>query len=223
MKKQPGFTIVELLIVIVIIAILAAITIVAYNGIQNRASDNAARSVVAQAMKSVNLFKADKDVYPTSITDCPTPASTNICLNSSGLVYSGVIPRSYAVGSIQGSRFYMASDAEVTGTNEFMQYADLAPVIDIIGLKQYKLTFDIKSANTSSSATMRVYFQNGSTSRHGGLNQIVPVTTDYVTQTVIFNATLSNNSETRSTLAFFGNAYGNGNIPSVKNVKFELN
>ncbi|MFZ2836491.1 MAG: prepilin-type N-terminal cleavage/methylation domain-containing protein [Candidatus Saccharimonadales bacterium] len=32
-KQQSGFTIVELLIVIVIIGILAAITIVAYNGI----------------------------------------------------------------------------------------------------------------------------------------------------------------------------------------------
>lgn len=36
-RKQTGFTIVELLIVIVVIGILAAITIVAYNGIQDRA------------------------------------------------------------------------------------------------------------------------------------------------------------------------------------------
>ena len=37
-KQQTGFTIVELLIVIVVIAILAAITIVAYNGIKNGAN-----------------------------------------------------------------------------------------------------------------------------------------------------------------------------------------
>ena len=37
LRKDRGFTIVELLIVIVVIAILAAITIDDYNGIQNRA------------------------------------------------------------------------------------------------------------------------------------------------------------------------------------------
>ena len=35
--RNRGFTFVELLIVIVVIAILAAITVVAYSGIQNRA------------------------------------------------------------------------------------------------------------------------------------------------------------------------------------------
>ncbi len=39
-KQKSGFTIVELLIVIVVIAILAAITIVSYNGISERAKVN---------------------------------------------------------------------------------------------------------------------------------------------------------------------------------------
>lgn len=43
-KHRMGFTIVELLIVIVVIAILAALSIVAYTGIQNRANDTAVQS-----------------------------------------------------------------------------------------------------------------------------------------------------------------------------------
>ena len=55
--KQTGFTIVELLIVIVVIAILAAITIVAYTGISDRAKQSAAASEIQQAAKSLEANK----------------------------------------------------------------------------------------------------------------------------------------------------------------------
>lgn len=45
-QKQTGFTIVELLIVIVVIAILAAITIVGYQGIQQRAVSSGTASTI---------------------------------------------------------------------------------------------------------------------------------------------------------------------------------
>ncbi|MGB4768441.1 MAG: prepilin-type N-terminal cleavage/methylation domain-containing protein [Candidatus Saccharimonas sp.] len=53
--KQKGFTIVELLIVIVIIAILAAITIVAFNGVQQRARDAKRKQDVAQIAKLLSI------------------------------------------------------------------------------------------------------------------------------------------------------------------------
>jgi prepilin-type N-terminal cleavage/methylation domain-containing protein len=79
--QKPGFTIVELLIVIVVIAILAAITIVAYNGIQNRAKDSALQSTASQAAKKVLAYgPLNTDLYPQESsfrTDLSLPADTS--------------------------------------------------------------------------------------------------------------------------------------------------
>ena len=66
--QQTGFTIVELLIVIVVIGILAAITIVAYNGIQGRANDAAIRSDLVNIAKQLDTIKAvsSTSTYPTT-------------------------------------------------------------------------------------------------------------------------------------------------------------
>lgn len=53
-REQRGFTIVELLIVIVIIGILASITIVGYAGIQQRAQNTVTISSVKQAMTTLS-------------------------------------------------------------------------------------------------------------------------------------------------------------------------
>jgi prepilin-type N-terminal cleavage/methylation domain-containing protein len=61
---QRGFTIVELLIVIVVIGILAAITIVAYNGVQNRAYDTSVQSDLNAMAKKISTESADTGIYP---------------------------------------------------------------------------------------------------------------------------------------------------------------
>lgn len=55
-KTKSGFTIVELLIVIVVIAILAAISIVAYSGIQERSRASAIASDIKQLDKAFRMF-----------------------------------------------------------------------------------------------------------------------------------------------------------------------
>lgn len=65
MYLKRGFTIVELLIVIVVIAILAAITVVAFNGIQNQAENAKTISAVSAWAKAAQLHKAETGAYPT--------------------------------------------------------------------------------------------------------------------------------------------------------------
>ncbi len=72
--SRQGFTIVELLIVIVVIGILAAITIVAYNGIQDRANDTAVQSDLANARKKIEAQKT----VSTSGTYGATPWGSTI-------------------------------------------------------------------------------------------------------------------------------------------------
>lgn len=65
---QYGFTIVELLIVVVVIAILAVIVTVAYNGVQNRARDAAAQSSLASANTKIRAYGADNGALPSSLS-----------------------------------------------------------------------------------------------------------------------------------------------------------
>ena len=58
-SKRHGFTIVELLIVIVVIAVLAAITIVAFNGVQLRARDADRAQDMATIKKALLMYQAD--------------------------------------------------------------------------------------------------------------------------------------------------------------------
>lgn len=58
--NKSGFTIVELLIVIVVIAILAAISIVAYNGIQARAKLTLQTAEINRIGKAIQLWSAEK-------------------------------------------------------------------------------------------------------------------------------------------------------------------
>lgn len=65
MKRQGGFTIVELLIVIVIIAILAAFVIVSYNGLQQRAENSKTVAAVQAYKKALLQYAVENNAYPS--------------------------------------------------------------------------------------------------------------------------------------------------------------
>lgn len=55
-KKQTGFTIVELLIVIVVIGILAAIVVVVYNGVRDNAKDTQRKTDLTTISKAMQIW-----------------------------------------------------------------------------------------------------------------------------------------------------------------------
>jgi type IV pilus assembly protein PilE len=64
-KKYSGFTIVELLIVIVVIGILAALVITTYNGIQQKARDTERKTDINAVHGQVEAYNAQNGKYPT--------------------------------------------------------------------------------------------------------------------------------------------------------------
>ena len=82
-RRTEGFTIVELLIVIVVIGILAAITIVAFSGVQQRANNTKRVNTVQQYVKLISAYVATYDAYPATASSCAT--ANNACTNNSGV------------------------------------------------------------------------------------------------------------------------------------------
>jgi len=82
--QTGGFTIAELLVVIVVIGILAAITIVSYTGISNKATVASLQSDLTNAKKQLSLYYVDHGYYP--ITP-PTQSGSTYCTDDSRYCY----------------------------------------------------------------------------------------------------------------------------------------
>ena len=112
-SASKGFTIIELLVVIVVIGILTAVTIVSYTGITKRAHQASLESSLGQAVKALENYKitSASELYPASLA--PTnvkfddfitteynlsPNSTSYCLQ--GIVDGSVMSISNSVQSV---------------------------------------------------------------------------------------------------------------------------
>lgn len=76
--NRSGFTVVELLIVIIVVAILAVIVSVAYNGIQNQARQAAAATELRQVEQKVETYAArNRGLLPVQLEDAGVTASAH--------------------------------------------------------------------------------------------------------------------------------------------------
>jgi general secretion pathway protein G len=117
-KSKSGFTIVELLIVIVVIAILAAITIVAYNGIQARARDNLRYTDAKTIMKALELYKVDHGSYPPH-----TATAAAICgSHVNGYSYGDATDGTWLKPLVDGGYLQKAPLSPNNGCTSFYRY-----------------------------------------------------------------------------------------------------
>ena len=65
-RDQKGFTIVELLIVIVVIGILAALVVTTYSGIQAKARDSKRKTDLQALQTQIEAYYAENNAYPSN-------------------------------------------------------------------------------------------------------------------------------------------------------------
>ena len=117
MNKRSGFTIVELLVVIVVISVLASVTVVAYNGVQQRANASAVGAAINAYAKAIRLYKVDNGKYPIPYSGTVARA----CLGTSAAVYPA--SGSYTAGSCEfesGSQLSMYYASVMSALTPYM-------------------------------------------------------------------------------------------------------
>lgn len=113
-KRQSGFTIVELLIVIIVIGILATLVIVTFTGIQQKARDNQRQTDVAAVASHVEAFNAQNGYYP-SLADLQT--ASFLSSNLKGLDPDALIdPKGSALAGTTSSTAYGYETTGCTNT-----------------------------------------------------------------------------------------------------------
>ena len=110
-QKQTGFTIIELLVVIVVIGILATVIIIAYNGAQDRARFASYRSDISRINDAIQVYFGEKGSYPYDASVGSTPGSsycitgTTSFMSNTGLAPSYINPMP-KVSSVPNGTYY---------------------------------------------------------------------------------------------------------------------
>lgn len=108
-QTQPsGFTLVELLIVIAVIGVLAVITIVAYNGVQQRANVDSLNSDLSNAADQLKLDQSQLGAYPTT-TDAANGGSGLKVSTGTTYIYSvnnATNPQTFCLSATHGATVY---------------------------------------------------------------------------------------------------------------------
>ncbi len=89
---RRGFTILELLVVMAIIGILAAIGLGAYPGVQQKARDARRKSDLENIARALEMWYGDSNTNPREYPAPGTEFNFNMALESNGELYMQLVP-----------------------------------------------------------------------------------------------------------------------------------
>lgn len=148
--RSDGFTIIELIVVVSVIAVLATIVIVAYNGVTNNAKTTSLKSDLTAAAAKMKAYRANYGSYPTALSgNCPSApkVDNNYCIvtaSSNTLSSYAGTASSFNISISNGSLVYYITDSL---SSAVQVAAPGAPTISSI---------------TAGNAQLSVYFTAGS-------------------------------------------------------------
>ncbi|MCX6728367.1 MAG: prepilin-type N-terminal cleavage/methylation domain-containing protein [Candidatus Saccharibacteria bacterium] len=168
--NKRGFTIVELLVVIVVIGLLAAISVVSYTGITAKANTASSQHAVNSVNKKINVYASEASTtgkYPVTLATLFVPAATynlnGVTYDAMGTTTSTVLPITGSAPASKSSVLYVICGVRTLGNNAAPAAA--ADITNITGSKIY--AFDWANTQISTSPTI-----NGNVSVNVGSQNI---------------------------------------------------
>ncbi len=91
LQQEEGFTLVELMVVVLIIAILIAIAIPTFLGARQRAQDRGAQSNLRNALTAEKVFYTDEEEYALHTTDADGSGLADLAEIEPSLTFSNAV------------------------------------------------------------------------------------------------------------------------------------
>jgi prepilin-type N-terminal cleavage/methylation domain-containing protein len=113
MNRDRAFTIVELLIVIVVIAILSAITVVAYNGVQARSKESVLAQELRDYRQAIHLARINRNQSLYGITGSNHTSQDGGCFTT----YPATYPKTHSCWTVTTASLQRIADASGMNLN----------------------------------------------------------------------------------------------------------